>query len=152
MTFRAHPETAPPRIRISSPNSTAAGAPARAERVRDAVLAVRGEREWCIDEADPDTRSVGSFFMNPIVDLRNAQRFGELRPSPHHVPGFRAARETGQGSGRVADRARRRLQRGLLNARAACRAKHPLAIVNREAQRRATSIRFWPCGQTPVAD
>ena len=27
-----------------------------------------------IDAADPDTRSVGSFFMNPIVDAAHRER------------------------------------------------------------------------------
>jgi UDP-N-acetylmuramate dehydrogenase len=42
--------------------------PALAE-VRDAVLAIRRAKGMVIDPADPDSRSVGSFFVNPVVTL-----------------------------------------------------------------------------------
>lgn len=35
--------------------------------VRDTVLAMRGERKMLLDEADHDTWSVGSFFINPVL-------------------------------------------------------------------------------------
>jgi len=38
------------------------------QRVRDAVLALRAGKGMVLDDADPDTWSVGSFFENPIVD------------------------------------------------------------------------------------
>jgi UDP-N-acetylmuramate dehydrogenase len=40
-------------------------APTRA--VRDAVLAMRGERGMLLDPNDHDTWSVGSFFVNPVL-------------------------------------------------------------------------------------
>ena len=39
-----------------------------AEQARAAVLAVRKRKGMVIDPADPDTRSVGSFFVNPVLD------------------------------------------------------------------------------------
>ena len=36
-------------------------------QVRDAVIAIRKRKGMVLDPADPDTRSDGSFFMNPIV-------------------------------------------------------------------------------------
>ncbi|HLZ38821.1 MAG TPA: UDP-N-acetylmuramate dehydrogenase [Mycobacteriales bacterium] len=36
--------------------------------VRDAVLALRRGKGMVLDAADPDTRSAGSFFTNPVVD------------------------------------------------------------------------------------
>jgi UDP-N-acetylmuramate dehydrogenase len=36
-------------------------------RVREAVLALRGSKGMVLDADDPDTRSAGSFFTNPIV-------------------------------------------------------------------------------------
>ena len=36
-------------------------------QVRDAVLALRGSKGMVLDGDDPDTRSAGSFFTNPIV-------------------------------------------------------------------------------------
>jgi UDP-N-acetylmuramate dehydrogenase len=36
-------------------------------RVRDTVLALRRSKGMVLDPADPDTRSAGSFFMNPVL-------------------------------------------------------------------------------------
>lgn len=48
-------------------------APSLAE-TRGAVLAVRRSKSMVLDPADPDTRSAGSFFMNPIVDPTDLRR------------------------------------------------------------------------------
>ena len=48
------------------------GASAPAERVREAVLELRRSKGMVLDAADPDTRSAGSFFTNPIVDAQTA--------------------------------------------------------------------------------
>ncbi len=45
-----------------------AGGPALLGDVRDAVLGLRRGKGMVLDPADPDTRSVGSFFMNPVLD------------------------------------------------------------------------------------
>ncbi len=39
-----------------------------AEQARAAVLGLRKRKGMVIDPADPDTRSVGSFFVNPVLD------------------------------------------------------------------------------------
>ncbi|MGH9254327.1 MAG: UDP-N-acetylmuramate dehydrogenase [Vicinamibacterales bacterium] len=96
--------------------------------VRQAVLSIRRGKGMVIDEADPDTRSVGSFFMNPIVAAD--AHAGLEAASGGTVPGFRMPHDRikvpaawlieqagfprGYGSGPV----------GLSS-------KHPLAIVNR---------------------
>ena len=41
-------------------------------RVREAVLAIRRGKGMVIDPADPDTRSAGSFFTNPVVTTEAA--------------------------------------------------------------------------------
>ena len=38
------------------------------DQARDAVLALRRGKGMVLDDADPDTYSVGSFFMNPVLD------------------------------------------------------------------------------------
>lgn len=43
-------------------------------RVRDAVLELRRRKSMVVDSSDPDSRSVGSFFTNPIVDREEARR------------------------------------------------------------------------------
>ncbi|MGH1344100.1 MAG: UDP-N-acetylmuramate dehydrogenase [Nannocystales bacterium] len=42
--------------------------------VRDMVLTLRKNKSMVLDPSDPDTRSVGSFFTNPIVDAATADR------------------------------------------------------------------------------
>jgi UDP-N-acetylmuramate dehydrogenase len=45
------------------------GATAPSNEVRDTVLALRRERGMILDADDHDTWSVGSFFVNPVLDL-----------------------------------------------------------------------------------
>ncbi|MEV8634143.1 UDP-N-acetylmuramate dehydrogenase [Streptosporangium sp. NPDC051023] len=51
-------------------------------RAREAVLRLRAGKGMVLDPADPDTRSAGSFFTNPILSAEQAAEL-ELR-----VPGF----------------------------------------------------------------
>ncbi|MGH3220279.1 MAG: UDP-N-acetylmuramate dehydrogenase [Streptosporangiaceae bacterium] len=44
------------------------GERAKCADVRSAVLELRRRKGMVIDPADPDTRSVGSFFVNPVLD------------------------------------------------------------------------------------
>ena len=46
--------------------------------VRNAVLALRKKKSMVIDPADPNTRSVGSFFLNPVI---SPERFAALERS-----------------------------------------------------------------------
>ena len=58
-----------------------------------------------LDAIDPDTRSVGSFFMNPVVAATDRERLATL--TGHDVPAARDRGRPGEGPGRLADRARR---------------------------------------------
>jgi UDP-N-acetylmuramate dehydrogenase len=49
------------------------GAPSLAD-VRASVLAIRRGKSMVLDDADPNRRSCGSFFLNPIVDGETALR------------------------------------------------------------------------------
>lgn len=42
--------------------------------VRSAVLAIRAAKAMVIDPDEPDSRSAGSFFMNPVVDVSDLAR------------------------------------------------------------------------------
>jgi UDP-N-acetylmuramate dehydrogenase len=56
------------------------------DAVRDAVLALRRSKGMVLDPEDPDTRSAGSFFTNPILD---PAQFAALRArAGDGVPGF----------------------------------------------------------------
>lgn len=41
-------------------------------RVRETVIALRRAKSMVLDEGDPETRSAGSFFMNPVVSAPEA--------------------------------------------------------------------------------
>jgi|SRR5580704_2609211 UDP-N-acetylmuramate dehydrogenase len=103
-------------------------------QVREAVLSIRRMKGMVLDPADPDTRSVGSFFVNPVVtadqldDIRSrAEQVGYAR---ENVPVFPA--EGGnfklsaawliEGAG---------LRRGYSLGNARISTKHSLAITNR---------------------
>jgi len=57
--------------------------------VRDAVLSLRRSKGMVLDPSDADTRSAGSFFVNPIVTERFA------RSLPPNAPRFLLAEEAG---------------------------------------------------------
>ncbi len=98
--------------------------------VRDAVLSVRRRKGMVIDPADPDTRSVGSFFMNPVVGADCHASLVSAAAGP--VPSFVL-----QG-GRVKIPAAWLIEqsgfaRGHRSGAVGLSSKHPLAIVNRGA-------------------
>lgn len=90
---------------------------------RAAVLAIRRRKGMVIDAGDPDTRSVGSFFMNPVVDRGVFER---IAPAPHYVMDNGAVKIPAawliEQSG---------FARGHVDGRVGLSTKHPLAIVNR---------------------
>jgi UDP-N-acetylmuramate dehydrogenase len=72
------------------------GAGASLEEVRRAVLELRRRKSMLIEADDPNRRSAGSFFMNPIVSRTEAERVAEqaveegLVDSLSEVPGYPA--------------------------------------------------------------
>ena len=96
--------------------------------VREAVLAIRRRKGMVIDAADPDTRSVGSFFMNPVVDADHRGRLARARDAK--IPGYELP------DGRLKVPAAWLIEqsgfaRGYSSGTAGISSKHPLAIVNR---------------------
>jgi UDP-N-acetylmuramate dehydrogenase len=96
--------------------------------VRQAVLAIRRRKGMVIDAADPDTRSVGSFFMNPIVDQERREAIA--RAAGAEPPAF------SMGDGRLKVPAawlieRSGFRKGHVEGAAGISTKHPLALVNR---------------------
>jgi UDP-N-acetylenolpyruvoylglucosamine reductase len=72
----------------------APGEQADSAEVRSAVIELRQRKGMVLDPADPDTRSAGSFFVNPVVDLPTLSRVEAAalaRYGPHTaVPRFPA--------------------------------------------------------------
>jgi UDP-N-acetylmuramate dehydrogenase len=104
----------------------AIAAPTLAE-VRDCVLAVRGEKSMLLDPNDPNGRSCGSFFLNPIVPAELAERV-------RSVAGSTAVPTYPQRDGRVKLAAgwlieHSGFQKGLRDGNVGLSTKHALAVV-----------------------
>ena len=95
--------------------------------VRACVLRVRGEKSMLLDAEDPNGRSCGSFFLNPIVSAEAAERVVQLvQPLP--VPTYP------QADGRVKLAAGWLIEqsgfaKGLRQGHVGLSTKHALAIV-----------------------
>ena len=71
VTFRlyADPLSRPVRYaELASELGVAMGERGGVSEVRSGVLKIRGRKGMVLDSADPDTRSAGSFFTNPVLD------------------------------------------------------------------------------------
>jgi UDP-N-acetylmuramate dehydrogenase len=71
VTFRLDPDplSAPVRYpELAAALGVGVGERVKCADVRSAVLELRRRKGMVIDPADPDTRSVGSFFVNPVLD------------------------------------------------------------------------------------
>lgn len=55
------------------------------QETRDAVLAIRRSKSMVIDDADPNSKSAGSFFKNPVVER---EKLDEIRSIFERVPSF----------------------------------------------------------------
>src|SRR5262249_40963644 len=104
--------------------------------VRAAVLTLRRRKSMVLDPADPDARSVGSFFTNPVVrgatadEIEDALRREGLLREDERPPRFPA------GDGRVKLSAawlieRAGLAKGYRRGNVGLSSRHTLAIVNR---------------------
>jgi UDP-N-acetylmuramate dehydrogenase len=100
-------------------------APRDLESVRNAVIAIRKRKGMVIDPRDPDTRSDGSFFMNPVISSR---QFSTL--SDPAIPNYSA------GEGMVKLSAAWLIEqagfhKGFVHGHVGISTKHTLAIINR---------------------
>ncbi len=108
--------------------------------VREAVLALRRKKSMVIDEDDPNRRSAGSFFTNPIVNESFAIELAEraaaegLVASPDEVPRWPASPapdgtpRTKLAAGWLIERAG--IAKGLRAGRVGVSSKHALALVH----------------------
>ena len=95
------------------------------QSVRDAVIAIRKRKGMVLDPNDPDTRSDGSFFMNPIVsraEAANAKTAGvNAFPNADGTVKLSAAALIEKAG----------FHKGFAHGRVALSSKHTLAITNR---------------------
>jgi UDP-N-acetylmuramate dehydrogenase len=107
--------------------------------VRDAVLRIRRSKGMVVDENDPDSRSVGSFFMNPVVTEPDRDRVATT--AGERPPCFVI------DDGRVKIPAawlieRSGFRRGYVDGAVGISAKHPLALINRGGATAADVLRL----------
>ncbi|HTO93204.1 MAG TPA: UDP-N-acetylmuramate dehydrogenase, partial [Bacteroidota bacterium] len=93
--------------------------------VREAVIALRKTKAMVIDASDPNTRSVGSFFMNPVVP----QEFYESRLKGLTIPTYPAPGGVKLSAAWLVEHAG--FPKGTRRGGAAISERHSLAIVNR---------------------
>ena len=96
--------------------------------VRETVLELRSRKGMVVRQDDPDTRSCGSFFTNPVVPYESSLRF------PHEMTKWTMNDETGSVKLSAAWLIEHSgIERGfsLSGSRAAISSKHALAITNR---------------------
>ncbi len=104
------------------------------EQVRDSVLSLRRRKAMVIDPQDPDSRSVGSFFVNPVVTREECgqikHRADKLVALGEEMPTFAAADDRVKLSAAwLIERAG--IDRGYVHGGVGTSTKHALAIVNR---------------------
>jgi len=96
--------------------------------VRSAVLAIRRRKGMVVDAADPDSRSVGSFFMNPVVPVTRQENVARRTGST--VPGYPVSGDQVKiPAAWLIERAG--FSKGFADGRVAISSKHPLALINR---------------------
>jgi UDP-N-acetylmuramate dehydrogenase len=108
----------------------AEGGTAPLAAVRDRVISLRRGKGMVVDAEDPDSRSAGSFFMNPIVDPSVVSTLQAQLPVGTVVPKFPAPDGmTKLSAAWLIERAG--FTKGFTRGRAAISTKHALALVNR---------------------
>ena len=98
-------------------------------QVREAVLTIRRRKAMVIDPADADSRSVGSFFVNPVVTLEEFEQIKKLA-SVEDMPAFPSTNDRVKLSAAwLIERAG--FHRGYVHGKVGTSTKHALAIINR---------------------
>lgn len=96
-------------------------------KVRDAVIAIRKRKGMVLDRHDPDTRSDGSFFMNPILDAGEFERF---KQKAEDAPNFPSKDGTVKLSAAwLIEHAG--FSKGFVHGNVGLSTKHTLAVINR---------------------
>ena len=94
--------------------------------VRNAVIAIRKRKGMVIDRSDPDTRSDGSFFMNPVISAGEYETFARDWPDAPHFPAGDGVKLSAAWLIEHAG-----FQKGYVHGNVGLSSKHTLAIINR---------------------
>ncbi|HEV2134723.1 MAG TPA: UDP-N-acetylmuramate dehydrogenase [Terracidiphilus sp.] len=120
------PTIAYPDLQRAFVERSVAGEPSLAE-VADAVRRIRRTKGMLIVEGDPDCRSAGSFFKNPVISAEQFRKIGERGATPASFPA---------GLGMVKVPAawlveQAGFSKGYASGAAGISSRHTLALVNR---------------------
>ncbi len=132
-------ESAKPAVRYAELARAIRGTPSLAD-VRDTILSLRRKKSMVIEPDDPNRRSAGSFFTNPIVFAERADAIVDdalksgLVAAPEDVPRW-PAEPASDGSARVKLAAgwlieRAGIQKGMRAGRVGISSRHALALVH----------------------
>ena len=94
--------------------------------VRESVIAIRKRKGMVLDPHDPDTRSDGSFFMNPIVTPAQYEAFARIVPEAPHFP---SGDEVKLSAAWLIEHAG--FHKGFVHGNVGLSSKHSLALINR---------------------
>lgn len=150
----ALPHGGEPRIAYADLKKYFAGSPGKPTlaAVREAVRQIRASKGMLITPGDPDSRSAGSFFKNPVL---SAEQFEELKRRAAvrnlEVPSYPAleARKKVSAAWLVEQSG---FSKGFGNGRVGLSSKHALAIVNRGGATAAEILKFRDEIQQRVED
>jgi UDP-N-acetylmuramate dehydrogenase len=98
------------------------------QSVREAVIAIRKRKGMVLDPSDPDTRSDGSFFMNPVVTPAGFEEL-LLRVTTRDVPHFPAGDQIKLSAAWLIEQAG--FRKGFQHGNIGLSSKHTLAVINR---------------------
>lgn len=119
--------------------------------VRDAVIAIRRRKGMVLDPQDPDTRSDGSFFVNPVIPMAELDalrsRFGESE--------WRSGFPDDDGNVKVSAAwliEHAGFAKGFVMGRVGLSTKHTLAITNRGGATAAEVVALMEAIQSGVRD
>ncbi len=97
-------------------------------QVRDAVITIRKRKGMVLDPSDPDTRSDGSFFMNPVVTSAEFDEFLR-RAGTKNVPHFPSGDQIKLSAAWLIEHAG--FHKGFVHGNVGLSSKHTLAVINR---------------------
>jgi UDP-N-acetylmuramate dehydrogenase len=120
------------------------GDPGSLADVRAVVLAVRRSKSMVIDSADPNRRSVGSFFMNPMLSVEQADAVEERARATafeaQPMPRFPVGERVKLSAAWLIERAG--FPKGTTEGAVGISTRHALALVNRGGATAAEILSF----------
>lgn len=119
-------EGGPPKIVYKDLVEHFAGREPTLAETRAAVLAIRRSKSMVIDESDPNSRSAGSFFKNPVVERSKLDEIAQYDAS---VPSFKFGEKVKIPAAWLIEQAG--FAKGTALGNAGISTKHTLALINR---------------------